>query len=138
MTPQEYLLRPRVIRQEILRKENRIASLRRHTARLTSALRDVRVKTSPDPAFVQEILAEIADEEQAIFRLEEENTRALTGIALYVSFLPAVYAELLEARYLDGLSWAETMDRLGYSRSSVFRIHRQALSLLPPPPEDPA
>lgn len=138
MTPQEYLLRPRVIRQEILRKENRIASLRRHTARLTSALRDVRVRTSPDPAFVQEILAEIADEEQAIFRLEEEHTRALTGIALYVSLLPAVYAELLEARYLDGLSWARTMDRLGYSRSSVFRIHRQALSLLPPPPEDPA
>lgn len=138
MTPQEYLLRPRDIRQQILRKKDRIDSLRRHSARLTSVLRDVRVKTSPDPAFVQEILAEIADEERAVLRLREEHTRALTGIALYISQLPAAYAELLELRYLDSCSWTRIMDRLGYSRTSVFRIHRRALDLLPPPPEDPA
>ena len=42
---------------------------------------------------------------------------------------------VLELRYIDGLSWEETTLRLGYSHSNVFRLHQQALSLLPPPPE---
>ena len=138
MTVQDYLLRPELIRQEIRRKQERIESLHRYTTRLSAVLRDVRVKSTPDPAYVQAILAEIADEEQAILRLQEDLTRALADVALYISRLPAACVTLLEVRYLDGLTWPQVMDRLGYSRTSVYRIHRQALDLLPPPPEDAA
>ena len=137
MTPHEYLLTPENIRKEIARKLARIEALRRCAVRLTAAPRDVRVRTTPDPTYTQSILAEIADEEQAILRLQEALTRSLADVALYISLLPPLYLEPLELRYLEGLTWQDIADRLSYGISTLFRYHQKALALLPPP-EDPA
>ena len=78
MTVIEYLRRPEAIRQEIARKTVRVRVLRRHAQRITSAMRDVRVKSTPDPARMQAFLSEAADEEKAIAGLQQELARSWT------------------------------------------------------------
>ncbi|HEP4490909.1 DUF1492 domain-containing protein, partial [Streptococcus pyogenes] len=37
---------------------------------------------------------------------------------------------VIKARYVDDLSWDEILDKLGYSRNIVFKLHREALEVL--------
>ncbi len=37
---------------------------------------------------------------------------------------------VIKARYVDDLSWDEILDKLGYSRNTVFKLHREALEVL--------
>ena len=138
MTVPDYLGRPEAIRREILREQKRVGVLRGLSARLTARLQQVSVRSSPDPARLQSLMAEIVDGEREILRLQEDLRQALADTAVYISLLPEErLIRVLEARYLDGFGWEESASRLGYSLTSVFRYHRQALLLLPPPPEDP-
>ena len=138
MTVIEYLRRPEAIRQEIARKTVRVRVLRRHAQRITAAMRDVRVKSTPDPARMQAFLSEAADEEKAIAGLQQELAQVLDETAIYLSFLPQEQMEqILELRYLAGMEWKEIARLTGYFLSSVYRLHTQALRLLPPPPEVP-
>lgn len=137
MTVLEYLLRPETIQRKIDRKYSRIAALRRNAERLTAPPQEVRVQSTPDPAFIQTLLAEAADEELAISRLQEKKLQVLAETALYLSVLPDRQLSVMELHYLDGCCWKDTALRLDYSLSSVFRLHQQALSMLPLPPEAP-
>ena len=138
MTVPDYLRRPEAIRREILREQKRIGVLRGLSARLTARMQQVSVRSSPDPTRLQSLMAEIVDGENEILRLQEDLKQALADTAVYISLLPEEHLiRVLEARYLDGFGWEESASRLGYSLTSVFRYHRQALLLLPPPPEVP-
>ena len=128
MKAPDILLKPRELRREIERKQLRIETLRRFAEHLTSPLKEVRVKSSPDPTRMQALLAEAADEEKQLPLLEEELDRALTAAALLISGLPDErLVWVLEKRYLDGCDWAETAAVLGYSASQVFKLHRAAV-----------
>lgn len=37
---------------------------------------------------------------------------------------------VIKAKYVDDLSWDEIPDRLGYSRNTVFKLHREDLEVL--------
>ncbi|KPJ23040.1 hypothetical protein JavanS419_0003 [Streptococcus satellite phage Javan419] len=37
---------------------------------------------------------------------------------------------VIKARYVEGLSWDEIPDQFGYSRNTVFKLHREALKVL--------
>lgn len=138
MTAREYLDRPETIRLEILRKQNRIETLRRLAGRVTAQLSGVRVKSSPDPARMQAFLAEAADEEREILRLEEARKQALVDSALLISRLPdEKMARILELRYLDRLGWEDITEEMGCCASRVYRLHQLALEILTPPPEIP-
>ena len=138
MTAFEYLSRPAALRREIARKQEHVETLRRLATRFVAPLKQVTVRSSPDPSRMETFLADAADGEQEIRLLEEDLRRVEAETAVYISALPDVrLILLLEMRYLDGLSWAEVIRRMGYSHASVFRFHQQALDLLPPPPEDP-
>lgn len=139
MTVREYLEQPETLRLEIRRKQARIETLRRLSTRFSAQLSDVRVQSSPDPARMQAFLAEAADEEREVRRLEAERVRALADAALLISALPDDrMARVMELRYLDRCRWEEIADRLECSGSAVFRLHRRALELLPSPPGTPA
>ena len=138
MTVIEYLSRPEMIRREIARKTMRVETLRRYAERLTAPMREVRVRSTPDPARMQAFLSEAADEEKAIAGLQLELDRVLDETAFYLSFLPQPQImQIMEFRYLEGMDWGEIALQTGYYLSSVYRIHRQALNMLPPPPEVP-
>jgi len=136
MTAREYLDRPEALRLEIARKRARIDTLRRLATRFSALPDGVRVCSSPDPSRMQGLLAEAADEEQAVRLLEEQRQQALAGAALLISRLPdADAARILELRYLDRLPWEEIVGRMDCSASRVYRLHQEALDLLVPPPD---
>ena len=136
MTAREYLERPEAIRREIGRRRIRIETLRRLATRFTAEPSPVRVCSSPDPARMQAFLAEAADEEREILRLEEQRRKAFADAALLISRLPEEkMARILEMRYLDLLPWEEITDRMDLSSSHVFRLHQLALDILTPAPD---
>ena len=138
MTALDYLGRPEALRREIAREKDRIDSLRELCTRVSARLRKVTVRSSPDPARMQDLIARIADGEQELRRLEEDLRQALADTALYISSLPDErMIRVLELRYLEGLSWEQTSQVMGYCRAGVFRYQQEALLLLPPPPADP-
>ncbi len=138
MTTIEYLHQPGMIRQEIARKIVRIENLRRYAARLTAPVREVEVQSTPDPARMQAFLSEVADTEKEIDDLRKILEKTLDEIALYLSFLsdPLMH-RVMELRYLNCLDWNQIAWQVGYYPTSVYRVHRRALKLLPPPPGAP-
>ena len=113
MTAREYLDRPEALRLEIARKRARIDTLRRLATRFSALPDGVRVCSSPDPSRMQGLLAEAADEEQAVRLLEEQRQQALAGAALLISRLPEEkMARIMELRYLDRWPWEDIIDEL--------------------------
>ena len=136
MTAKEYLQRPKQIVQEIRRKQGRIETLKRLATRLGPALSDIRVQTTPDPARIQGFLAEAADEEREIARLEGKLQEALCDSARLIARLPnEEMARILERRYLDEWTWEEIIEEMDISRTQVYERHRIALDILTPAPE---
>ena len=131
MIAPDVLLKPRELRREIERKQIRIETLRRFAEHLTSPLKEITVKSTPDPTRMQALLAEAADEEKQLPLLETELDRALTDAAITVSTLPDTrLVRLMELRYLECRSWEDVAAALGYSQSQMFKLHRHALALL--------
>ena len=136
MTAKEYLERPEAIAREIRRKQARTETLKRLATRLGPEMSDIRVQTTPDPARIQGFLAEAADEEREIARLEEKLQEALCDSARLIARLPSEeMARILERRYLDRWSWEEIIEETDLSRTQVFERHRTALDILTPAPE---
>ena len=136
MTAKEYLQRPKQIVQEIRRKQGRIETLKRLATRLGPTLSDIRVQTTPDPARIQGFLAEAADEEREIARLEGKLQEALCDSARLIARLPnEEMARILERRYLDEWTWEEIIEEMDISRTQVYERHRIALDILTPAPE---
>lgn len=129
MTACEYLNRPAMIRREIERKRLRVETLRRLAGRITAQFQEVRVRSSPDPARIQALLADAADEEQTIRLLQESLNRALTDTVIAISRMPdEKLTRLLELRYIDEYSWTDIAEELGYTKRSTFKLHQRALS----------
>ncbi len=123
---------------EIRKKQERVETLRRLAARRPAQLSEVRVQTSPDPALAQAILADAADEEREIEKLEEERLRAFREAALAISRVRDTrQARLLELRYLEGFGWPVVIARMHHCESWVFRLHALALAAVPVPPDPP-
>ena len=136
MTAKEYLQRPKQIVQEIRRKQGRIETLKRLATRLGPELSGIRVQTTPDPARIQGFLAEAADEEREIARLEGKLQEAMCDSARLIARLPnEEMARILERRYLDEWTWEEIIEEMDISRTQVYERHRIALDILTPAPE---
>ena len=136
MTAKEYLQRPKQIVQEIRRKQGRIETLKRLATRLGPEMSDIRVQTTPDPARIPGFLAEAADEEREIARLEGKLQEAMCDSARLIARLPnEEMARILERRYLDEWTWEEIIEEMDISRTQVYERHRIALDILTPAPE---
>ena len=136
MTAKEYLQRPKQIVQEIRRKQGRIETLKRLATRLGPEMSGIRVQTTPDPARIQGFLAEAADEEREIARLEGKLQEAMCDSARLIARLPnEEMARILERRYLDEWTWEEIIEEMDISRTQVYERHRIALDILTPVPE---
>ena len=136
MTAREYLERPERIAREIRRKHIRIETLKRMATRFGAELTDVRVQTTPDPTRMQAFLADAADEEKEIARLEEKLQEAVCDSARLIARLPnEEMARILEMRYLDGWIWEDIIDAMDMGSTRVYELHRKALDILTPAPE---
>ena len=127
----EVIRRPRDLRREMERKQTRIDTLRRFAQQLTAPPREVMVKSSPDPARFQALLAEAADEEQELKKLEEERVQAVTEAVLAFSALPDErMIRIMELRYLEERSWEEIAEEMWISESRMFKLHKAAVAAL--------
>ena len=136
MTAKEYLERPEAIAREIRRKQARTETLKRLATRLGPEMSDIRVQTTPDPARIQGFLAEAADEEREIARLEGKLQEVMCDSARLIARLPnEEMARILERRYLDEWTWEEIIEEMDISRTQVYERHRIALDILTPAPE---
>ena len=127
----EVIRRPGDLRKEMERKQTRIDTLRRFAQQLTAPRREVKVKSSPDPARFQALLAEAADEEQELKKLEEERVQAVTEAVLAFSALPDErMIRIMELRYLEERSWEEIAEEMWISESRMFKLHKAAVAAL--------
>ena len=127
----EVIRRPKDLRKEMERKQTRIDTLRRFAQQLTAPLQEVKVKSSPDPARFQALLAEAADEEQELKKLEEERVQAVTEAVLAFSALPDErMIRIMELRYLGERSWEEIAEEMWISESRMFKLHKAAVAAL--------
>ena len=127
----EVIRRPKDLRKEMERKQTRIDTLRRFAQQLTAPLQEVKVKSSPDPARFQALLAEAADEEQELKKLEEERMQAVTEAVLAFSALPDErMIRIMELRYLEERSWEEIAEEMWISESRMFKLHKAAVAAL--------
>ena len=131
MNVPEVIRRPRDLRREMERKQIRIDTLRRFAQQLTAPPKEVKVKSSPDPARMQALLAEAADEEKALKELEEERVRAVTEAVLAFSALPDErMIRMMEMRYLEEMDWEQIREEICLSQSRMFKLHKEAMSSL--------
>ena len=131
MNVPEVIRRPKDLRKEMERKQTRIDTLRRFAQQLTAPLREVKIKSSPDPARFQALLAEAADEEQELKKLEEERVQAVTEAVLAFSALPDErMIRIMELRYLEERSWEEIAEEMWISESRMFKLHKAAVTAL--------
>ena len=127
----EVIRRPRDLRKEMERKQTRIDTLRRFAQQLTAPLQEVKIKSSPDPARFQALLAEAADEEQELKKLEEERVQAVTEAVLAFSALPDErMIRIMELRYLEERSWEEIAEEMYMSESWTLKLHKAAVAVL--------
>ena len=127
----EVIRRPRDLRKEMERKQTRIDTLRRFAQQLTAPLQEVKIKSNPDPARFQALLAEAADEEQELKKLEDERVQAVTEAVLAFSALPDErMIRIMELRYLEERSWEEIAEEMWISESRMFKLHKAAVSAL--------
>ena len=127
----EVIRRPKDLRKEMERKQTRIDTLRRFAQQLTAPLQEVKIKSSPDPARFQALLAEAADEEQELKKLEEERVQAVTEAVLAFSALPDErMIRIMELRYLEERSWEEIAEEIWISESRMFKLHKAAVAAL--------
>ena len=127
----EVIRRPKDLRREMERKQTRIDTLRRFAQQLTAPLQEVKIKSSPDPARFQALLAEAADEEQELKKLEDERVQAVTEAVLAFSALPDErMIRIMELRYLEERSWEEIVEEMWISESRMFKLHKAAVAAL--------
>ncbi|HGW2925905.1 TPA: DUF1492 domain-containing protein [Streptococcus pyogenes] len=63
---------------------------------------------------------------QLLYLAKERDKR----LAMIATLQDERQIAVIKARYVDDLSWDEILDKLGYSRNTVFKLHREALEVL--------
>ncbi|RRA64685.1 DUF1492 domain-containing protein, partial [Streptococcus agalactiae] len=64
---------------------------------------------------------------QQLLCLAKERDKRL---AMITSLQDENQIAVIKARYVDDLSWDEIPDKVGCSRNTVFKLHREALEVL--------
>ena len=115
MTVQEYLYFPDELRKRIREKENKADFLRR------------MMEETHDDAW-----PEHTDEytEGELGKDRSYLIQVRLNIAEILLYLPTEEREVLDDRYLKHMTWRETAEHLGFSKSRCCRLHKKALTFL--------
>lgn len=128
MTAKEYLNQLTSIEKLIQVKTTERERLMALATKVTSALNDCKVETSPDNTKTQNIIIKMAELREEI---EEQASRY---IALYRKIEEEIddieddrYKLLLIMRYMKGASFSDIADKLGYEKRWTLVLHKRAL-----------
>lgn len=128
MTAKEYLRQLVSIERLIQVKTTERERLMALATKVTSALNDCKVETSPDNTKTQNIIIKMAELREEI---EEQVSRY---IALYRKIEEEIddieddrYKLLLIMRYMRSASFSDIADKLGYEKRWTLVLHKRAL-----------
>lgn len=128
MTAKEYLNQLASIEKLIQVKTTERERLMALATKVTSALNDCKVETSPDNTKTQNIIIKMAELREEI---EEQASRYT---ALYRKIEEEIddieddrYKLLLMMRYMKGASFSDIADKLGYEKRWTLVLHKRAL-----------
>lgn len=128
MTAKEYLDQLISIEKLIQVKTTERERLMALATKVTSALNDCKVETSPDNTKTQNIIIKMAELREEI---EEQASRY---ISLYRKIEEEIddieddrYKLLLMMRYMKGASFSDIADKLGYEKRWTLVLHKRAL-----------
>ena len=128
MTAKEYLRQIRSVDKRIKNKLEMVEQLRDTATNATATLSDMPRSDSPNLQRMEDTICKIVDLENEI---SEEINRLVAlkrETQAAIDALPSFDEQMvLELRYLCCKSWPEIMTELGYSETTVYRMHNQAL-----------
>lgn len=126
MTAKEYLSQGVTLNRDIRFKRDRIARLRDMAEGATSTYTAGRVSGTPQRSKMENCIAQIDE-------LEREIDAAIGTLgkikAVIATVENPIYRQVLELRYLDGMTWEQIGRRLHYSRRTVIYKHWDALKV---------
>jgi DNA-directed RNA polymerase specialized sigma subunit len=128
MTVKEYLKQGFELARDIRLKRERIVRLREMAGHATSVSTAERVSGTPQRSKMENCIAQIDE-------LEREIDAAAGIIGEIKETIRGVedinYRNVLELRYLDGMTWEQIGDRMHYSDRWVKTLHGRALERVP-------
>ena len=128
MTAKEYLNQLISIEKLIQVKTTERERLMALATKVTSALNDCKVETSPDNTKTQNIIIKMAELREEI---EEQANRYTTLYRKIEEEIDDIeddrYKILLIMRYMKGASFSDIADKLGYEKRWTLVLHKRAL-----------
>lgn len=83
------------------------------------------------PVTIEDLISDKMDLESRIKRLKLKGRDLKRAVYEEIDSLEDIrYCEILEARFIDGLSFGDIADRLGYTERHVIKLYSEAISTL--------
>ena len=128
MTAKEYLNQLISIEKLIQVKTTERERLMALATKVTSALSDCKVETSPDNTKVQNIIIKMAELREEIEEQASRYTSLYRKIEEEIDDIEDDrYKLLLMMRYMKGASFSDIADKLGYEKRWTLVLHKRAL-----------
>lgn len=128
MTAKEYLNQLISIERLIQLKTTERERLMALATKVTSALSDCKVETSPDNTKTQNIIIKMAELREEIEEQASRYTSLYRKIEEEIDDIEDDrYKLLLMMRYMKGASFSDIADKLGYEKRWTLVLHKRAL-----------
>lgn len=132
MTAKEYMKQAKILLRRIDRKQKEADILRQKLSLPKSpAYSDMSKTVSPESHEIEAGIAKIISLEEETHTAEKElkNLKEIFQVAIE-AITNTEYHDILTKRYLEFKDWIIIAEEMGYSESSCYRLHREALALM--------
>lgn len=132
MTAKEYMKQARILMRRIDRKQKEADNLRKKISVPQSPdFSDMPKTVSPEPNEIEIGVAKIISLEEELLAYRTELDSMITDANNNISKLDdSDMRDLLTKRYVEFKDWKVIFSEMGYSKSSAYRLHQQALSII--------
>jgi regulator of replication initiation timing len=132
MTAKEYMKQARILLRRIDRKQKEADDLRQKLSLPKSSdFSDMPKTVSPEPNEIEVGVAKIMSLEEEILVFRTELDSMVAEVNNNISKLDnSDMRDLLTKRYVEFKDWKVIFSEMGYSKSSAYRLHQQALSII--------
>ena len=129
MTIQEYLQYPEILEEKIRDKESKAGFL----SRMIDETHDEAWPENTDEyneSLEQAFSSRLKQVEGEIGKDRCYLVQVKLNIAEILLYLPKDERDVMEERYLKHMTWRETAEHLGFSKTKCIRIHKKAIAFL--------
>lgn len=132
MTAKEYMKQAKTLLRRIDRKQKEADTIRQKISLPKSpAYSDMPKVASPESHEIEVGIAKIMSLEEEVHTAEKELDLMIVAVNHNISQLEdSDMRDLLTKRYVEFKDWKVVFSEMGYSKSSAYRLHQQALSII--------